>query len=44
MAALPDVILEVLRSKPKLVPSEQDEEGKEAVTDTGKRKGVTCKA
>jgi hypothetical protein len=37
VATLPDVIFEVLRSKPKLVPSE-DEEGKEAVTDTGKRK------
>jgi hypothetical protein len=37
VATLPDVIFEVLRSKPRLVPSE-DEEGKERVTDSGKRK------
>jgi Ran GTPase-activating protein (RanGAP) involved in mRNA processing and transport len=37
VATLPDVIFEVLRSEPKLVPSE-DEEGKEAAKDTGKRK------
>jgi hypothetical protein len=34
VARLPDVIFEVLRSKPSLVPSE-DTEGKEAATDTG---------
>jgi hypothetical protein len=34
VASLPDVIFEVLRSKPNLVPSE-DTEGKEATTDTG---------
>jgi hypothetical protein len=34
VATLPDVIFEVLRSKPKLVPSE-DTEGKEAAEDTG---------
>jgi Leucine-rich repeat (LRR) protein len=34
VAALPDVIFEVLRSKPSLVPSE-DTEGKEAAEDTG---------
>jgi Ran GTPase-activating protein (RanGAP) involved in mRNA processing and transport len=37
VATLPDVIFEVLRSKPRLVPSE-DEEGKERITDSGKRK------
>ncbi len=37
VATLPDVIFEVLRSKPSLVPSE-DTEAKEAVTDPGKRK------
>jgi hypothetical protein len=39
VATHPDVIFDVLRSKPKLVPSE-DEEGKEAVINTGKRKRV----
>jgi hypothetical protein len=34
VATYPDVIFEVLRSKPKLVPS-QDMEGKEAAEDTG---------
>ena len=34
VATLPDVIFEVLRSKPSLVPSE-DTEGKEAAEDTG---------
>jgi hypothetical protein len=34
VAILPDVIFEVLRSKPSLVPSE-DTEGKEAAKDTG---------
>jgi hypothetical protein len=34
VAILPDVIFEVLRSKPSLVPSE-DTEGNEAATDTG---------
>jgi Ran GTPase-activating protein (RanGAP) involved in mRNA processing and transport len=34
VATLPDVIFEVLRSKPKLVPSE-DAKGKEATKDTG---------
>jgi Ran GTPase-activating protein (RanGAP) involved in mRNA processing and transport len=34
VAILPDVIFEVLRSKPSLVPSE-DTEGKEVATDTG---------
>jgi hypothetical protein len=34
IAKLPDVIFEVLRSKPNLVPSE-DTEGKEAAKDTG---------
>jgi hypothetical protein len=34
VAILPDVIFEVLRSKPSLVPSE-DSEGKEAAKDTG---------
>jgi Ran GTPase-activating protein (RanGAP) involved in mRNA processing and transport len=34
VATLPDAIFEVLRSKPKLVPSE-DTEGKEAAEDTG---------
>jgi Ran GTPase-activating protein (RanGAP) involved in mRNA processing and transport len=34
VATLPDVIFEVLRSKPNLVPSE-DSEGKEATEDTG---------
>jgi Ran GTPase-activating protein (RanGAP) involved in mRNA processing and transport len=37
VATHPDVIFEVLSSNPKLVPSE-DEEGKGAVIDTGKRK------
>ena len=37
VATLPDVIFEVLRSNPSLVPTE-DTEGREAVTDTGKRK------
>jgi Ran GTPase-activating protein (RanGAP) involved in mRNA processing and transport len=35
VAALPDVLFEVLRSKPKLVPCEEDKEGKEAAEDTG---------
>jgi hypothetical protein len=34
VASLPDVIFEVLRSKPNLVPSE-DTEGKEAAKDIG---------
>jgi hypothetical protein len=34
VATLPDVILEVLRSNPNLVPSE-DTDGKEAVEDAG---------
>jgi hypothetical protein len=34
VATLPDVIFEVLRSKPNLVPSE-DTDGKEAAKDTG---------
>jgi hypothetical protein len=34
-AALPDVLFEVLRSKPNLVPCEEDTEGKEAAEDTG---------
>ncbi len=34
VARLPDVIFEVLRSKPKLVPS-KDTAGKEAAKDTG---------
>jgi hypothetical protein len=38
VATLPDVIFEVLCSKPKLVPSEDEEDNKEAVIDTGKRK------
>jgi hypothetical protein len=37
VATHPDVIFDVLRSKPNLVPSE-DTEGKEAAKDTGKRK------
>jgi hypothetical protein len=35
VATLPDVLFEVLRSQPKLVPCEEDAEGKEAAEDTG---------
>jgi hypothetical protein len=41
VATLPDVIFEVLRSKPNLVPSE-DTEGKEAAKDTGATKKRKC--
>jgi Ran GTPase-activating protein (RanGAP) involved in mRNA processing and transport len=41
VATLPDVIFEVLRSKPSLVPSE-DTEGKEAAKDTGVPKKRKC--
>jgi hypothetical protein len=34
-ATLPDVLFEVLRSKPNLVPCEEDAEGKEVAEDTG---------
>ncbi len=34
VAILPDVVFEVLRSKPNLVPSEDTAEGKEAAIDT----------
>ncbi len=35
VTTLPDVLFEVLRPKPNLVPSEEDAEGKEAAEDTG---------
>jgi hypothetical protein len=35
VATLPDVLFEVLRLKPNLVPCEEDAEGKEAAEDTG---------
>jgi Ran GTPase-activating protein (RanGAP) involved in mRNA processing and transport len=38
VATLPDVIFEVLRSKPKLVVPSEDTRGKKAAEDTGKRK------
>jgi hypothetical protein len=41
VAIFPDVIFEVLRSKPSLVPSE-DTEGKETVKDTGVPKKRKC--
>jgi hypothetical protein len=42
VATLPDVIFELLRSKPSLVASSEDTGGKEAAEDTGAPKKRKC--